>query len=436
MMKYDDLNHFYFHSAAHTADGSASCVSGTGSFAARRLDAGSFAIVNAGSGGSGADGPDNGSSFEESPDFSGSGEVSPGSGSCFAAEPGFSGSGEVSPGSGSAPPGTLDGAHFSGAAPADRAEPDSPAAKPSAVTGNSPDNVVHAQNDEKTSSDQKHEPLDSVPVCCKLCSVAPGDIHYLSGEPLGNFIPGAFSDLSGKKKTDSIVLLEFENSFRLLCPIDGILYERSTITSGKVFAKVYDISGCFSETLLNAIRCCSSPSSHYLDQAEGYAVILEKTGLPQKDLTAWFNVSQSAVSNRMRLLSLSEVVRKEVRRSRLTERHCRALLNVDTEAMQLFVIRQIASAELSSRRIEQMAKQLSGKQVSVLGTDAYLSLIKASLFAPPVDYVRNRRAFLSSLTKIITNYRSSGAPIFVRTQERDDALDIVIRISKKTPPVL
>ena len=297
-----------------------------------------------------------------------------------------------------------------------------------------PDPGPQPPPDKEERSEETQQPPDEDPVYCRIVSVAVSEIFRLNGSPLGGFVTEPDPAGSGEKKTEGVVLLVIDNKFRLLSPADGVLYGKHDLSKGKITARVYDLTNRSSKELLAAINCCADPSAHYLDQAAGYATILKETGLAQKDLTSWFDLSQSAVSNRMRLLGLGELVKNEVRRNHLTERHCRALLHVDTEEMQLYVLRQIVSGEISSRRIEQLAKQLSNKTVSDLGPESYLAMVRTALFSPPVDSVKERRAFLSALTKIITNYRRTGAQVYVKSQETDDAFDVFLRISKKNSP--
>lgn len=320
---------------------------------------------------------------------------------------------------------------------------------PGTVPTENPDNVsfvdtvkkpdekenVPTVKDETAGPPKSQTQTDSkLPVFCQIENVETSELCSLDGRPLGNFLVDPDLPKSAAKAAENVSLLFYDNKYRLLSPPGGIVKKMPRITKGKITARVYNISGCLSKELLAAIHCCSNPKAHYLKQSEGYAIILRETGLLQKDLIYWFNLSQSTISNRLRLLSLSETLRKETLSCHLTERHCRALLNIDTDEMKHYVLKLIVSGEISSRRIELLAKHLANKSVAELGRDGYISLIKDILYSPPDDLVRERRAFFASLNKLIANYRRSGAAIQAKTQEKEDFLDIFLRIYKKSFP--
>ena len=67
-----------------------------------------------------------------------------------------------------------------------------------------------------------------------------------------------------------------------------------------------------------------------LEEAKTYQKILEIDEMTQEELAKTMGKSQSAVSNKIRLLSLSEEVQQALLKEEISERHARALLNMMT----------------------------------------------------------------------------------------------------------
>ncbi|MGB4125429.1 MAG: ParB/RepB/Spo0J family partition protein, partial [Dethiobacteria bacterium] len=70
---------------------------------------------------------------------------------------------------------------------------------------------------------------------------------------------------------------------------------------------------------------------NYLDEAAGYARLIESFNLTQEVLAQRLGKSQSTIANKMRLLKLPDEVKDLLVKEQLTERHARALLKLESE---------------------------------------------------------------------------------------------------------
>ena len=80
---------------------------------------------------------------------------------------------------------------------------------------------------------------------------------------------------------------------------------------------------------------------HYFDEALGFQQLLLNFGFTQEELAKRVGKNQSTIANKLRLLKLTEDVRKKIMDINLTERHARALLKLDTEQTQVTVLENI-----------------------------------------------------------------------------------------------
>ncbi len=95
-----------------------------------------------------------------------------------------------------------------------------------------------------------------------------------------------------------------------------------------------------------------------IEEAKGYRALLDDYGMTQDEVAQSVGKSRPAVANAMRLLVLSEPVRKLVEDGTLSAGHARALLPLGDPEMQLAAAKTVIEKGLSVRRAEALAAQL------------------------------------------------------------------------------
>ena len=96
-----------------------------------------------------------------------------------------------------------------------------------------------------------------------------------------------------------------------------------------------------------------------IEEAEGYQRLVKNFGLTHEALGTAVSKSRAHVGNIMRLLTLPESVREEVRKGTLSLGHARALLTLpDPER----IVRDLLRKGLSVRQTEQLVKRLQTRQ--------------------------------------------------------------------------
>ena len=101
-----------------------------------------------------------------------------------------------------------------------------------------------------------------------------------------------------------------------------------------------------------------------IEEARTYQKILEIDEMTQEDLAKTMGKSQSAVANKLRLLSLPDEVQDSLLKEQVSERHARALLNIPDANKQIEMLKKIISNKLSVRAVEEEIKQLYPKEES------------------------------------------------------------------------
>ncbi len=93
-----------------------------------------------------------------------------------------------------------------------------------------------------------------------------------------------------------------------------------------------------------------------IEEARTYQKILDIDNMTQEDLAKTMGKSQSAVSNKLRLLTLSSKIQDALLNEKISERHARSLLNVEDEAERDRLTDMIIDKHLSVKELEDIIK--------------------------------------------------------------------------------
>ena len=94
------------------------------------------------------------------------------------------------------------------------------------------------------------------------------------------------------------------------------------------------------------------------EEARGYQVLMEEYGLTQEQVAERMGKSRPAVTNTLRLLSLSPEVLVMLEEGTLSAGHARALLALPTAELQLDCAKKILAESLSVRQTEALVKAM------------------------------------------------------------------------------
>ena len=94
-----------------------------------------------------------------------------------------------------------------------------------------------------------------------------------------------------------------------------------------------------------------------IEEARTYQKILELDQMTQEQLANTMGKSQSSVANKIRLLSLPDEIQDDILKERISERHARALLNVEDPKVQKELVEKIVTTKMSVRALEEEIKE-------------------------------------------------------------------------------
>ena len=98
-----------------------------------------------------------------------------------------------------------------------------------------------------------------------------------------------------------------------------------------------------------------------IEEAKSYKALLDKGYLTQDELAKKMGLSQSAISNKLRLLSLPEAVQDALMDGKISERHARSLLKLSNPDDQETWLKKIIDERLTVKDLDSKIKAFTAK---------------------------------------------------------------------------
>lgn len=149
-----------------------------------------------------------------------------------------------------------------------------------------------------------------------------------------------------------------------------------------------------------------------IEEALAYQSLLDSQNLTQEELAKQVGKSQSTIANKLRLLQLPITVQEAVKKKEITERHARALLQLDSTAKRNNMLKEIISKGLTVDETEKKIKQ-------------------KNTVKPKVKKIsQNVRIAINTLEQAIKMIRQTGIDIANSGIETEDEYIMTIKIKK------
>jgi ParB family chromosome partitioning protein len=154
-----------------------------------------------------------------------------------------------------------------------------------------------------------------------------------------------------------------------------------------------------------------------IEEAVAYQKLIELHQLTQESLAQRLGKSQSTIANKLRLLMLPDTVKAALMERKISERHARALLSLDSEELQLRVLEEVISKDLNVKQTE----------VRI----AFLNESNKNKKAKRISFTKDVRLALNTIRQSIDMVSGSGLKIKTNEKDHEDHYEIVIQIPKR-----
>lgn len=155
---------------------------------------------------------------------------------------------------------------------------------------------------------------------------------------------------------------------------------------------------------------------NFFEEAQAISHLMNTFGMTQQQISKKLGKSQSALSNKLRLLRLPADVRCFIDKEGLTERHARALLKIDNEKDMWTTLRVITERHLNVEQTEAYIDSLTNKEIK-----HKKNVIKV---------FKDIRIFVNTVNKAIATMKESGINAESDKTETDEYIEFRVRIPK------
>lgn len=152
-----------------------------------------------------------------------------------------------------------------------------------------------------------------------------------------------------------------------------------------------------------------------IEEARTYQKILELDSMTQEELGRTMGKSQAAIANKMRLLSLPDEVQEALLQDKISERHARSLLNLDSSEEQISMLKKIIDNRMTVRELDNEIKALKDDTIRISPP-----VIEPSSNILEQNQQNNSTASATINNDLIASYNLDSIP-----QPKDDALEIL-----------
>lgn len=164
---------------------------------------------------------------------------------------------------------------------------------------------------------------------------------------------------------------------------------------------------------------------NFFEEAVAIRKLMKMGGYTQQAVAQKLGKNQSTVANKLRLLQFSDPVREAILNAGLTERHARALLNLNGRGDELLL---------------QAVREITQRQLNVSQTERYVAGVVDKLSQDKEDKPRSKRLFivkdlrifLHSIDKALETMKLSGIKAKTQMQEEEGEVVYTIRIPKES----
>lgn len=158
---------------------------------------------------------------------------------------------------------------------------------------------------------------------------------------------------------------------------------------------------------------------NFIEEAEAYYNLINEHKFTQEKLAEKMGKKQSTIANKLRILKLSEEVRRMCLEGDLTERHTRALLSLPTEELQKEVVQVIIKDSLNVKKTEEFINKVLLKLV---GDD-----LNGKKDIKNIKGIFPTKIYINSIKQIFDKFK---IPARYTSKDCGDSIQITVTISK------
>ncbi|MCD6419160.1 MAG: ParB/RepB/Spo0J family partition protein [Synergistetes bacterium] len=169
-----------------------------------------------------------------------------------------------------------------------------------------------------------------------------------------------------------------------------------------------------------------------IEEARGYQTLINELGLTQEELSKHVGKSQSAISNKLRLLTLPAFVQDSLMKEEITERHARELLKVKDEKKMFLALKTIKDNRLSVAQTEKLVSKIFSSEFESAETPIPLDSTEGEGNITPLPVRRvDRNAVDKRFKRFVDGLNKIGARFEYKVEEGEDEITFLVKVRKE-----
>lgn len=160
---------------------------------------------------------------------------------------------------------------------------------------------------------------------------------------------------------------------------------------------------------------------NFIEEAEAYFNLINDHNFTQEQIAERMGKKQSTIANKLRLLKLSEEVRKICIENKLTERHARALLALPNEQLQVKVIKKVIKDGLNVKKTEEL---INNELLKLAGTEL------AKDGKKKITGVFSSKIYVNTIKQVFDKFK---IPAEYKSKDLGEYIQITVNIPKNNP---
>ncbi|NLX90243.1 MAG: nucleoid occlusion protein [Firmicutes bacterium] len=160
---------------------------------------------------------------------------------------------------------------------------------------------------------------------------------------------------------------------------------------------------------------------NFVEEAEGYKRLINEFNLTQEVLAQRLGKSQSTIANKLRILKLPDEIINELKKGKLTERHARSLLRLESVEKQREALNIMIDLELNVKEADALVEKFIQEGQKKTKNHKFLKKV----------VIRDMRIFLNTIRQAVQIIKKAGLSPEVEEIDEDGFWEVRIRLPKK-----
>lgn len=159
---------------------------------------------------------------------------------------------------------------------------------------------------------------------------------------------------------------------------------------------------------------------NFIEEAEGYANLIEDHGLTQQELAIKIGKNQSTIANKLRILRLEDDIKQKLLENNLTERHARALLKLPDKELRLMVLDKVIKHEYNVKKTEELIQNLMEE----------LTAEEESKQKQNIRSFMNYKIYINTIKQAYEAIKDKQEKAEFKQVDKGDFIEVIVKIPK------